>query len=66
MFSNEEMLAAAKRLRGYSMNPHLGLEEWWPSHPGSDSGVHDSRRAFLRDLRAVAELAISQCEEPVS
>jgi hypothetical protein len=64
MFSNEEMLAAAERLRGYSMNPHLGLDGWYPAHPGSDSPVQDQRRAFLRDLRAVAELAIAQCKNP--
>ena len=62
MFSNAEMLAAAERLRGYSINPHLGLAEWWPAHPGSDSPALDSQRAFLRDLRAVAELAIEQCK----
>jgi len=61
MFSNAEMLAAAERLRGYSMNPHLGLQPWWPAHPGSDSPQQDSTRMFLRDLRAVAELAVAQC-----
>jgi uncharacterized protein involved in type VI secretion and phage assembly len=60
MFSRDELRAAAERLRGYSMNPKLGLGEWYPAHAGSDSPVQDSQRAFLRDLRAVAESVIQQ------
>lgn len=62
MFTNDEILAAATRLRGYSMNPHLGLAAYYPPHPGSDSPAQDSQRAYLRDLRAIAELAIQQCQ----
>jgi hypothetical protein len=64
MFTNDEIRAAAERLMGYSMNPHLGLGEWYPVHPGSDSPAQDRQRAFLRDLRAVAELAIEQTKNP--
>lgn len=62
MNASAEILAAAERLLGVSMNPRLGLAEWYPPHPGSDSPAQDSHRAFMRDLRAVAELVIQQCK----
>lgn len=56
---NESLQKAAQRIRGTAKNPHLGLNEWYPVHPGDDAGIVTQRRAYHSDVILVAEFVLS-------
>ena len=63
--SAEQMIAAARRVWGTAKNPHLGLDEWYPVHPGDDDGVTTQRRAYHNDVMAVCVYAIAVASKTV-
>ena len=60
----EQLRKAAERIRGTAKNPHLGLDEWYPVHPGDDAGIVTQRRAYHADVIAVAEFVTTEHPEP--
>jgi hypothetical protein len=50
---SDDATKAAERIAGTAKNPHLGLDSWYPVHPGDDAGIVTQRRAYHADILAV-------------